>query len=210
MANKRNIIVADCETTGLNPEKGCEIVQLSARAINAWNLEDHHAGCFNIILKPQRPDLAEDGALKVIGPKLWDEAQTNGIDPKVGLQQFMSWCEKVNDGKSAYSKPMICGHNIGFDLTFLNYWMIQYGLIKNRDDVPWNYAPLDTMTVCFLLFEADPMVENMKLDTFLKQIGIARSGQFHDSMEDVNLTTQALVRSMKFFRECRKRMRVQK
>lgn len=205
--NKRVILVADLESTGLDPEKG-EIVQIAARAIHPASLDDHFAGSFNIILKPKHPDKIEQGALDVIGPALWEKAKTEGIDQKVGLQQFYNFCLKCSTDNTSYGKPMIAGHNIKFDIGWFTNHFVKYGIIKDPQDVPWHYNSLDSMTIAFLLFESDPMVRDFRLDTFLAQIGMAREGKHHGAVEDVNLTTQAIIRSLKFFRDCRRKMKV--
>ena len=90
MANKSTIIVADIETTGLDPNAGAEIVQISARALNPFDLSDHHCGSINLLLKPDHPETAHPKALEVIGPALWEKARKEGVDQKVGLNKFIS------------------------------------------------------------------------------------------------------------------------
>lgn len=211
MANKRNFIVFDTETTGLDPLSGHEIVQLSAIAINAWNLEIHHAGTFNALIKPQNPEVAEAKAIDVIGD-VWTKANEEGLHPKVVFEEFVKWVESVNDNNNWYSRPMMVAHNLDFDIKFINYWFNKYKILSTNDkgeiDTPWSKIGIDTMTIFFSMFESDASITDIKLDTILEKLGLARKSADHNALEDVELLSQAFVRSLKFLRECRKRMRV--
>lgn len=209
LGSKRNYLVVDTETSGLRPEEGHEIIQIAGIAVNAWDLGIHHAGRFIVLLKPQRPEKADTKAIQILGP-LWERALKEGIDPKVGLQQFHDWAEKVNDGKAGYTKPMLTGHNIPFDDKFLQYASREYKVIKDDQSPPWDYHVVDTWSLMFTLFESDPNVFRFNLDTYLEQLGMARNSTIgvHDAAEDVELTYKAFVRTMKFFRECRRRMKI--
>lgn len=208
----RHHIVFDTETTGLNPHAGHEITSLSAMAINCATLDIHHAGKFNVFLKPAFPEKADKGALKVAGPA-FEKAMKEGVDPKVGLQQFFDWCRTVNDTKNAYGKPFLWGHNIGFDTKFVKYWANYYkvaGPSPEKDaDYPW-FMEFDNAQMMLALFDVDPNVNDLKLNTALAQADLSRKGESHDSMEDVELTSAFLVRCIKFCRLMQKRMRVEK
>jgi len=211
MANKRNFIIVDTETTGLDPTQGHEIVQLSAKAINAWDLTEHHAGTFNAYIKPQNPELASPEAIEKIGD-VWTKATQEGLQPKVVFEEFVKWVESVNDNNNWYSRPTLVAHNMSFDMKFIEYWFQHYKVLTLNDkgelDIPWSRITLDTVNILFSIFESDASVSDMKLDTFLEKMGLTRKSDTHDALEDVELLSQIFVRSLKFLRECRKRMRV--
>ncbi len=204
--NKRNFIVFDTETTGLD-ETSQEIVQIAAVALNGDTFYDHQSGKFQQILKPSSPSTAEPKALSVIGDDLWAKAQASGLDQKTALSAFLQYCDTVNDRKSKYEKPMLVGHNVKFDIKFLVASCKRHGLIKTEDDLPFHYHSVDTMSIGFMFFHADPNVTSYTLDSVAKQFGIARKQDTHDAAEDVDITKQIFVRSMKAFREIRRRLR---
>lgn len=211
--NKGNFIVFDIETSGRNPKAGHEIVKLTASAVNCWNLADHEAGTFDILLKPNNIEAASDKALQVIG-NLWQSAQDEGIDPKVGLKEFLNWVDSVNDEQKWISRPILVGHNVvKFDVPFLVHWLQEYKLIDEPEEeggdlnLPWHILQLDTWPLMFSLFESDPTMISYNLDSCLSKIGLERKTDKHDSTEDVRLNKELFVRYMKFLRECRKRVR---
>lgn len=210
---KPNFVVYDIETSGFEPEKGAEVVQIAAIPINFWDLEMHHAGPFQIILKPNNPEKASPEAIKVIGKDLWEKALNEGIDQKVGLTKFCSYIDQINDGGSIWTRPIRVGHNIRrFDNPFIEFWMEHYGILKKNDrneiEGPWHFWSDDTMDIYRLLFAHNGSVQNYKLDTCASILNISRTNETHDAMEDVQINTELFVRALKFIREMTRRMKV--
>lgn len=207
--NTRNYIITDLETSGLDPDQGAEIVQIAAKAIVGTSLKDHPSGEFEVIIKPEHPELASPKAIEVIGQDLWNKALKEGLDRKTALKKYLAFCESVNDAKSKSNKPMFVGHNAKFDFNFLAKVMIKDKIIENSDDVPYHYNYLCTMQMVFELFETDPDVRDYRLDTALKIFGKARASSLHDAMEDTRATAALFVRFLKTFREVRRRLKIQ-
>lgn len=197
--NKRHFIVVDTETSGLNPADGCEIVQLSAKALDKNSLTEHYAGRFNVFIKPQRPEKAQQGALNTIGP-IWDKACNDGVSPKVALQKFVDWVNSVNETGKSTTRPMLIGHNIGFDMRFIEAAMSEYKILKSEKDTPWHFNQIDTCQLTFLLFESDPSMHNYKLDSLLSKMNMGRTTAHHDAMDDVELTAEAFARLQRWIR----------
>ena len=204
--NKRNFIVLDTETTGLDEETQ-EIVQIAAEAISGDTLYDHQSGKFQAVLKPEKPETASPKAIEVLGEELWTTAQASGLDQKTALKSLLAYCETVNDRKNKYEKPMLVGHNIKFDLKFIVAACKRHGLIKTEDDLPFHYHTIDTISIGFLLFHTDPNVTSYTLDSVAKVFGIVRKQDTHDAGEDVSITKQIFIRSLKAFSEIRRRLR---
>lgn len=208
MSNRRNFLVIDIETSGLDFEEN-EIVQLSGKALNAANFDDHHGGEFNVFIKPQRPEKASKEALAVIGP-VWDKALKDGIDAKVALTKFVEWVESCNDTKNVYGKPLLAGHNIiGFDCPFIEHSCHRLGVFKSKDqnNFPWSWK-FDTLITSIAMFDVNPNVNSYSLDSMCNLLGIKRTSQYHDAMEDVKLEVELLRRSMLFFRKAQKRLMI--
>lgn len=211
MANARTIFLIDTETSGLDPESGAEVVEIMAKAIQFWDLEDHHAGSFHTYIKPSRPEKAQAGALAVIGDG-WAKAQAEGVDAKVGFQQLLKWIESLNEKGGVMTKPIFMAYNAPFDSKFIKYHCLEHNLIKKSDygwEFPWAFE-FDILNMAFMLFESDSSIPNFKLETILNKFGLKRKNpNVHTAEEDVELMAQWTKRAFKFCRECNKRMRIQ-
>lgn len=205
---QRSLIVLDTETSGLRPEDGCEVIQICAKALNYWDFSDHPAGKFHAYLKPQRPDKAQAGALRVIGEG-WTTAQTKGLEHKVVWRNFHNWVSSVNDGKSFRTAPIVVAYNARFDMNFIEYHMNEHKLLKEGKfgpEYPWGFV-FDAMGVAYMLLESHPDITDLKLNTILNMFNIKRqSADVHTADEDVDLLCEWLVRAMNFCRKCRKQM----
>jgi DNA polymerase III alpha subunit (gram-positive type) len=207
---KRNLIVFDTETSGLDPEDGCEVVHLYAKAFNYWNLEPHVSGDFEVYIKPQRPEKAEAGALKVIG-SLWNKALTEGIHPKIAWKNYLKWVDSVNETNNAYGKPIKIAHNQDFDSKFTKYHCREYNLVNKSSygwEYPWGFV-FDSMGFAFMLFESDPTLENLKLNTIIDKFNVSRASPEHNAKEDVELLSQFVIRCLKFSRQCFKKLKIE-
>jgi DNA polymerase III alpha subunit (gram-positive type) len=205
--NKRCFIVTDVETTGLSPEVGHEITQLSALALDPVTLQTHHIGEFNMFIKPQNPELASPEALRAARAS-FDTAMAEGLDRKLVLQRFNDWAQRANPSGSAMTKPIFTAFNAGFDCKFVDYLMYAEGVWKKEDDKVFSNAYYDVWQIGFTLFESDQTVTNMTLDVILQKLGINRQGKTHDAMEDVRLTAQILQRYHALMRRIRPRLNV--
>ena len=207
---KRNLIIADVETSGLDPEDGCEVVQIYARAINYWDLEDHANGSFHAYIKPRRPEKAQAGALKVIGEG-WTKAQNEGLDPEVVWYQFFDWCHSINPTGKASDKPIMFAHNQDFDRKYIEFHGKENKVVKKSKfgwEYPWAWI-FDSMGIAHFIFESDPDMENLKLDTVINKLGLKRANpDIHDAKEDVDLLTEFVKRAYKYSRACYKKMKI--
>ncbi len=203
----RHYVITDLETTGLDPLAGAEIVEIAAVAVNGTDLNDHHAGPFHVLIKPQRPELAHPDALAVIGPELWERAQKEGLERKVALRQYYKYVDSLNY-TGRYYKPEFVAHNAPFDHGFLLHYMLEDKVIKTKDDLPYGRNLFDTITMFKCLFENDPAVNNFTLDSWLKRLGMRRDTKNHSAIEDTKLLAQVFVRQMRFFRNCHAQMKI--
>lgn len=210
MPVNRHFAVTDTETTGLNPELGHEVVQLSAIAIDGSTLDWHPAGKFNVFIKPQQPEKADKQALTISGPA-FEKAMKEGLEPKVAYQAYLDWMASINPSKKVTTKPLLWGHNLAFDTKFIKHFMKLHKLVApkagDREDYPW-FLEMDTATLLLALYDTDPAVNDLKLNTALAQENLVRANETHDSLEDCELTAKFLINSMKFLRTCQKKRRV--
>lgn len=206
MANNRNFVVFDIETSGLNPETGAEIVQISAVALKYSDYTEIDGGRFDILIKPQKPDLAEKDAINIIGQDLWDRSQREGLHPKVALRKFKEFLDSVNQTKKFWTSPVLVGFNIvNFDIPFVKHQMKEYKIVSDKDDLPWSNMQVDLFPMMFCIFGRDGL-KNNKLDTYAEIVGLKRSTANHDASEDVNMTKEMFQRYMKFMGKIRNKI----
>lgn len=214
----RNHCLCDTETTGLYPGLGFtdengkkiysgEIIQLAAVGIDGASLEKHSAGTFYALIKPQNPEFASQQAIAVVGEQHFNDACTNGLDPKTAFLEFDSWCRKLWHTKHVSSRPFFTAFNSGFDRRMLSWAFHHYGIVEydDADNYAWG-TEFDLMNLAYILWESDPSMANFKLDTVLEKLGMKRSGGLHGALEDVLLSAEFLQRAQKFIREASSKM----
>jgi len=195
---QRNFLVYDLETSGRDFKEGAEIVQIGATVLKYSDYSFHPVGNFVQLIKPQNPEKAEQGAIDVIGKDLWEKAQAEGEHPKVVLRKFREYMDSVNMKNKYWTAPIRVGfNNNSFDDPFLEYMMIKYKVMKNRDDMSWAYFSMDLLPLLCTVFGKDNL-PNQKLDTFLELLGMSRDTEFHDGAEDAQKTAMMFQRYMRF------------
>jgi len=198
MPNNKNFIVFDIETSGLDPNKGAEIIQISAKALKYSDYLPLENGEFNCILKPQKPEKAELDAIKVIGEDLWQKAKDEGLHPKVALRKFLEFLDSCNPTKKFWTAPVLVGFNIiNFDIPFLKHQLLEYKVLSKDEEVPWSNLQIDMFPIMFSIFGRDGL-KNNKLDTYAGLIGLERAQASHNAIEDVNITVEMFQRYMNF------------
>lgn len=112
MKTKKPWAVVDIETTGLNPDKGHEIIEIAI-------LTEKSAYCQKI--KPLRIERADPKALQINGysPEEWEDA----LSPDVAAQRIGEYL----DGHR------IIGHNPQFDMMFIQDLWDDHGLSFRTD-----------------------------------------------------------------------------
>jgi len=126
-------IYFDCETTGLNPIKN-DIIQI------AGIIEDEGKEIekFNIKIQPTNWHNIDERALEV--NKLTIEQLKQFDDPALAYTKILSIFDRYIDRYDRKDKFIVCGYNVGFDISFLkeffvrnsnNYLFSYFGPIKD-------------------------------------------------------------------------------
>ncbi len=189
------MIVLDIESSGLDAGR-CGIWQ-----IGALELENPH----NSFLEEGRiddEDTIEAGALKLTGKIESDLRDQNKQSQKDLILNFLNW---TNSCKIRI--PI--GHNVGWDLSFIQNKCIRYGLTdKFRDSI--SIRSLDTHTIAqirykqkngsFLINERNKSDMNLSNVMALCNIEddrmriegskVIKEGKAHNALEDVKLTAK--------------------
>lgn len=182
------ILFFDTETTGTNPEIH-EITQFAALIeIDGKIVEEINWRC-----QPTRWDMIEIGALTTTGITL--EQLKTFESPAVMYERILVLFQNfVSKYDKAPLKFWPAGHNVGFDLDFLNAFFKQHGDAETKK---WgitsyqNWRALDTRVIANFLAAAGKLpCADMKLGTLCSHYGIALNA--HDALSDIRATRELL------------------
>ena len=166
--------VFDTETTGLEPSKGDEIIQVgAARIVNGRLLRQE---TFNQIVDPEIPLKPESIPIHGITEDMV-RGQPN-ID--VVLPAFHEFCEDT----------VLIAHNAAFDMRFLQ-------LKEERTGIRFTQPVLDTLLLSAVVH---PNQESHKLDVILERLGISL-GTRHNALEDALATGEVFLKLVKLLED---------
>jgi len=166
--------VFDTETTGLEPSKGDEIIQIgAARIVNNRLLRQE---IFNQLVDPECPLKPESIPIHGITEEMV-RGQPN-ID--VVLPAFHEFCEDT----------VLIAHNAAFDMRFLQ-------LKEERTGIRFAQPVLDTLLLSAVVH---PNQESHKLDVILERLGIA-IGTRHNALEDALATGEVFLKLVPLLEE---------
>jgi DNA polymerase III subunit epsilon len=166
--------VFDTETTGLEPSKGDEIIQIgAARIVNNRLLRQE---TFNQIVDPEIPLKPESIPIHGITEDMV-RGQPN-ID--IVLPAFHEFCEDT----------VLIAHNAAFDMRFLQ-------LKEERTGIRFNQPVLDTLLLSAVVH---PNQESHKLDVILQRLGIVIDKR-HNALEDALATGEVFLKLVKLLEE---------
>jgi len=185
------LLIIDTETGGVGFDSAhrCAIIQLGA-VVWQWGKPEpgFDEGFHQIIFDPTG-DLDED-ALRVNGFTR-EKILEYGVGPVEALLRFeMFLGRNFGDGK-----PILCGHNIGYDVQYLAR-LYRIAGVPNRIDEVFNYRTLDTASIARFLILAGlvPLQEPTSISLF-EHFGckpIKAHDAFSDAVATHNLLTAML------------------
>lgn len=175
-----DIILLDTETTGLDPNQN-EVAQIAFLILDGDTLEE--TSSYASYLRCDM-EFYSDVALKINGLEV-DFLKNEAPPAHIALGVL-----------GQYSKLDVLGHNVLFDLQFLDGAYRRHRLPTTR----W-YRKHCTMAIAHTLARAGHIKpKNFKLDTLAAYFGCpGRSGDKHDALEDVRVTAdlyRALIKIM--------------
>ena len=157
----RELVVVDVETTGRDPRMA-DLLEIGAVKVRGTEITDR----FSTLVNPGRPIVGN----QVHG--LHDDDVRDAPDAREAVRRFRAFA----------GDALLVGHNVGFDLGFLQEAM------DGEKFQPGTY--LDTLT---LAREAYPDQEAYKLGDVARFFGIAYEGN-HRAAGDAETTAQVLIR----------------
>ena len=161
--------VFDTETTGLEPTKGDEIIQIGATRIVAGKLRRQE--CFEQLVDPQRPLSAAGLAI-------------HGIEPQM-LQGKPTIAEVLPAFHAFVHDSVLVAHNAAFDMRFLQLKEAATGL---RFDQP----VLDTLLLSAVLH---PQQETHRLEAIAERLGVPVLGR-HTALGDAMVTAEIFLKML--------------
>lgn len=161
--------VFDTETTGLEPSKGDEIIQIGAVRITEGRLLIHE--CFEQLVDPCRPLAPASIAIHGIVPEmLFDQPTIDEV-----LPEFHRFCENT----------VLVAHNGAFDMRFLQ-------LKESMTGIRFTQPLLDTLLLSAVVHvnQTSHALENMAM-----RLGVSLVGR-HTALGDAIITGEAFLRLM--------------
>jgi DNA polymerase III epsilon subunit-like protein len=195
-----NILFVDTETTGLDPEKN-RLLQIAARldvdkSTGVEGLIEYfetHVGHFMFFDNAPVFEISL-GALKVNKRSLLNTNPTPPGSPipageamvmeeRVAITRFVEWLLVMH---RKYGDFLLAGHNVDFDIRFLNAALRRAGIVGLDELV--GHRRVDTAPIALFLKDAGILkIEKGSLEETAKALGISTEGQ-HDAKFDVDLT----------------------
>lgn len=186
MANK--LLFYDLETTGTKFWRN-GIHQLSGMVVIDGEVKE----TFDYHVQPNPHCDIEDEALAVAGVT---KEQVLAYPPMWGVkEEFSAMLSKYVDKYDKTDKFFLCGYNNApFDNQFLRAWFVQCG---DNYFGSWFWPnAIDVMVLAAqALMEQRPMMQNFKLATVAKQVGVELDeSKCHDALYDIYLTYEVYKR----------------
>lgn len=189
--SKKKVLFLDTETTGTDPTKN-EIVQFAA----IIEVDGVPVQAINLKCQPTRWDEIEDEALEVTGTTR--EELKERMEPAKMHKAIKETLLKHVDQYDSGDKLWPAGHNVGFDLDFLQAFWKQHGTpedAKYGTGSLQNWRALDTRALGnVMLIEGLIDVPDLKLKTLCDCFGIVLDNA-HDALADIK-ATRALYHAM--------------
>lgn len=152
-------VVLDIETTGLNPKTN-EIIELSALKIKNGDIHEK----FNTLISPE--GTISQYITNLTG--ITREMTIGAPNIKDAIKDFDEFCQN----------KIIIGHNIRFDISFINQ-----NLLKHYN-IPFSNDYIDTLRLARILL---PELKNKKLSTIAEYFGLDTAGM-HRGLKDCEIT----------------------
>ncbi|MCL2346113.1 MAG: exonuclease domain-containing protein [Desulfobulbus sp.] len=166
--------VFDTETTGLEPSKGDEIIQIgAARIVNNRLLRQE---VFDQIVDPERPLKPE--SIPIHG--ITEDMVRGKPNIDIVLPAFHEFCEDT----------VLIAHNAAFDMRFLQ-------LKEERTGFSFAQPVLDTLLLSAV---AHPNQESHKLDAIAERLGV-HIGARHNALEDALATGEVFLKLLPLLEE---------
>ena len=186
-----SVICLDIESGGLNPAKN-PITQIAYQAFELDNYKPILE--FSTYVQPYANLELEDAAMKYTNITYAQLA--NGMDSKSVVKKMCEDFANANTAKTHTKKPILLGHNIGFDIGFIQYLFVMQKvdlgkyLDTNKNylgqEVPKYY---DTLLLAKQKWADDEKMIKYNLTACCQKAGVEITDAHH-AMNDVKATKE--------------------
>lgn len=175
-----NYVVFDTETGGLDPLKNA-LLEVSFFLVDSKNFKVLDK--LDFLVKPYDSLTVTKGALDANGISM-AEVEADGLEKKEAYKRIVAFLKKGNNGKSAFTRPILVAHNTPFDLGFMD------ALFSGFNDSIFNYCT--KQYICTQLETKKlEVLPNLKLKTCCEYFGIDLINA-HRASGDVAATVKLL------------------
>lgn len=191
-------IIFDFETGGLDPNKNA-VTEIAMLCVDGVKLQE--VGRYESYIKPYLMEY-EDNALKYTGLTL-ELLERKGKELSVVVEELTKaideWREKT-DTTSHTKKPILVGHNVLFDIGFMQAIMKATGYDYTRyfSTSDKNFGTkrhihyIDTVVISRMTWAADPTMTSFNLTSCVNKAGLELVDA-HKAMNDVVATKELFV-----------------
>lgn len=222
--NSNTFVVFDLETSGPNPVTA-QPLELAAVAVHSRSLNIIPGSEFCTLIRPTDVDSVSDEALS-INKLCVGEGKTGGLPynpdrdtlkaPPLDIvwDQFAAYLKKHNWKNNSWGAPVPVGYNIiGYDLVIFDrvcrdlnkHWDKE----RQQNTLFNSFSKVDLMHTCWMFFEDDPKVPNIKLSTICELCGIPAANA-HEALVDVKNSATLLIKFLNLHRRISKKIKWKK
>lgn len=187
--NNPDYCIFDFETGGFSPEKN-PALEIAMLMIDGTTLKEKSR--WETFIKPYGGLIIEQRALDVNGLKMSDI--NKGLEKREVAKSIVEFFKKSNPKNAVKSRPIMVGHNVDFDLRFMEV------IFNEEKKGIWDYIdpyPEDTLRWARRMF---PKESSHKLGHVCGLVGINLTDA-HKAMNDVVATKDFLVHAIKRLRK---------
>lgn len=176
----------DTETTGLNKER-CDIIQIAGIVV----IDGEEKERFNFHCQPMNYETIEQDAMDKTGMTI-EKLKTFPTSQET-YRKFKELLTKYIDPYNKYDKFFVAGHNVKFDLEFIQSFFEKMG--DKYCMSFFRHQTVDLMAFCTILLTAGLITpENLKLGSIAKYLGFPDDPNLHDALVDIDLTRKCFCR----------------
>ncbi len=180
------LVILDTETGGLD----CNVQSLLS--VGMWTLDTFKGTIYNplyfLVKEPEIMTTLE--AMAINGLDL-EDIERDGLEPKEALEKVREYCKPLRG-------PYPVGHNIGFDIGFLNRLVFLSG---NSYALPFHYRTIDIPSILTTMYLAGILPKDISSSQkALEYFGMER-GAVHNALHDAECTGKVHLKVLGMLRD---------
>jgi DNA polymerase-3 subunit epsilon len=182
----RRICVFDTETGGVGPEAAQKwsIIQLGACVYYDGLLPGLDTN-FMVVIKEDFPNY--DPEAMAINGFTQERIDAEGVSPSVAMLRFVLWIHKQFPDLLNGERVTLMGHNVGYDVSFLQRLFRLAGVLTAYDAF-FSYRAIDTASIARFLIDAGRVpVQDAKSNSLFEHFDCAPYKP-HDALSDAIAT----------------------